>query len=236
MSIVEINKNDLITTSLSIAKGVGNHHKNVLDLIRTYENDLNEFGIIAFETRKSRRGKPTEFCYLNEPQTYFLLTLMRNNEQVTKFKKELVKEFMRMRKALMQLQITRQSEEWKIKREQSKLSRLEVTDAIKEFVEYATNQGSQNAKMYYSNLTKMEYKSLFLLEQKFPNLKDFLNHKQLSSLETADHIVEETLKEGMDLQMNYKDIYQLAKKRVEELANLIKPSIVISIDEIKLLK
>ena len=57
MSIVEINKNDLITTSLSIAKGVGNHHKNVLELIRTYENDLNEFGIIAFETRKSTRGK-----------------------------------------------------------------------------------------------------------------------------------------------------------------------------------
>ena len=161
---------------------------------------------------------------------------MRNNEKVTVFKEELIKEFMRMRKALMQLQITRQSEEWKNKREQSKLSRLEVTDEIKEFVEYATNQGSQNAKMYYSNLTKMEYKSLFLLEQKFPNLKDFLNHKQLSSLETADHIVEETLKEGMNLQMNYKDIYQLAKKRIEELANLIKPSIVISIDEIKLLK
>lgn len=235
MNIVEINKNDLITNSLTIAKGVGNHHKNVLELIRNHENSLKKFGIIAFETRKSRRGKPTEICYLNEAQTYLLFTLMRNNEKVTMFKEELIKEFMRMRKALVNIQVMHQNQEWQQLRAEGKAIRRETTDAIQDFINYATNQGSKNAIRYYSNISKMENKALFILEQKFENVREVLNNHQLSTLKTADRIVYETLQEGMERGLHYKDIYQLAKERVETLATLIKPTIVVNETEVKLI-
>ena len=234
INAVEIKKNDTVTNTITISEGVGNEHRAVMQLVRQYELDLKEFGTLTFEMRKTK-GRPTEICYLNESQTYFLLTLMRNNDVVTKFKKGLVKEFMRMRKALISVQVRHQNEEWKLKREASKTQRIETTDAIKDFVEYAVRQGSTNAVNYYSNITQMEYRALFLLKQKFPNLKDYLNMKQLNVLEIADTIVEDTLKEGMELEMHYKDIFKLAKERVESFAKIMKPSIVITMEEIKLL-
>jgi len=63
-------------------------------------------------------------------------------------------------------------------------------------------------------------KALFLLEQKFKNLRDVLDLNQLATVTTADAIVAKAIKEGMTSRLNYKDIYQLAKSRVETLAEL----------------
>lgn len=235
MSLVEVKKNDTTTNSLIIAEGVGNEHRAVMQLIRKHENDLNEFGTLAFQMRKSG-GRPTEFCYLNESQTLFLLTLMRNNKVVTKFKKELVKEFIRMRKALIKVQANHQNEQWKQARLDGKAIRLETTDTIKEFVEYAVKQGSKNAVMYYSNITRMENKALFIMEQRFENVRQMLDGQQLSTLKVADKMVSDTLLEGMEESMHYKDIYKLAKKRLSEFSKLVKPTIVISSTELKIIK
>lgn len=236
-NLVEIRKNsELVTTTEVIAKRTNVQHKNVIEQVREYKTDLEEFGIIAFETRKNRSGKPTEFCVLNESQTYYLLTLMRNNEVVIKFKKELVKEFMRMRKSLIQIHVQHQNKEWQQARLDGKAIRKETTDAIKDFVEYAVKQGSTNAVRYYSNISTMENKALFILEQKFDNIREVLNNHQLSTIKTADRIVYEALQEGMERSMNYKDIYKMAKERVESLATLVKPTIVISETELKLIE
>jgi len=234
--LVILNKNEPTTTSEVIADGVGYEHRTVLKTIRKHETDISDLGIITLGVRKSRRGKPTEFYNLNEGQTYFLLTLMENNEKVTKFKKELVKEFLRMKKALMQVEVNHQNEEWKRLRSDGKAIRKETTDAIKDFIEYAVKQGSTNAVRYYANITKMENKALFILEQKFDNLREVLDGQQLSTLRVADKMVQDTLQEGMERSMHYKDIYQLAKERVESLAKLVKPTIVISMTEVKLLE
>lgn len=234
-NIVIIEKNDLLTTSLVVAQGVNYEHRTVLKLIREHESDLKEFGSFTLGVRKSR-GRPTEFYNLNEPQVYFLMTLMQNNEKVTKFKKELIREFVRMRKALIGIQVMHQNQEWQKARIEGKAIRKETTDAIKDFIEYAVKQGSKNAVMYYSNISKMENKALFILEQKFDNIREVLNNHQLSTIKTADRVVYETLQEGMERGMDYKDIYKLAKERVETLATLIKPTIVISQTEVKLIK
>lgn len=234
-SLVEIKRNDPVTTSLIVADGLGKTHKSVMQLLRQYETDFKEFGTLAFEMRKSK-GRPTEFAYLNEAQVYFLLTLMRNNDQVVLFKKNLVKEFTRMKKALNYLQIQKNSEEWKQSRQIGKEIRSETTEMIQEFVRYATEQGSKNAIRYYSNITSMENKALFILEQKFPNVREMLTNHQLSTLKTADRVVYEALEDGVKDEMHYKDIYKLAKQRVEALAKLIKPTMVISYDEVKVLE
>lgn len=105
-NIVSITNGQLLTTSTAIAEGIGNPHKAVIQLIRNNENDLREFGPLAFEMRKGKPlpqggfGKSTEYALLNEQQATLLLTYMRNNILVKQFKKRLVKAFFEMRDQL----------------------------------------------------------------------------------------------------------------------------------------
>jgi phage regulator Rha-like protein len=234
-NLVVIEKDELMVSSLNIALGVKYEHASMMKTIRRHSEDLESFGTLRLTVQKSK-GRPTHFFELNEAQVYFLMTLLENNEQVKKFKKNLVKEFMRMRKALIGIQVMHQNKEWQQARLDGKAVRRETTDAIKDFVEYAVVQGSKSAVMYYGNISKMENKALFILEQNFDNVREVLNNHQLSTLKTADRIVYETLQEGMERSMHYKDIYKLAKERVETLATLVKPTIVITSTEIKLIE
>lgn len=105
-SIVTIIDGQSVTTSLTIAKGTEVQHKNVLELVRTYQADLEEFGPLAFETRKGESlpqggfAKSTEVAVLNEHQSTLVLTYMKNTDIVRSFKKRLVKEFWEMAKQL----------------------------------------------------------------------------------------------------------------------------------------
>ena len=87
---------DLLTTSLAVAQGVDADHAGVIKLVRAYQDDLSEFGLLDFKSESSG-GRPTEYAMLNEPQATLLLTYMRNSEIVRTFKKRLVKEFWTMR-------------------------------------------------------------------------------------------------------------------------------------------
>jgi len=234
-NLVILNKEVPVTDTLVIAKGLNRQHKNTISLVRDHKSSFEKLGKIAFETRKSKRGKPSTVAILNEGQVYFLFTLFSNTETVVNFKVKLVQEFMRMKKALTNLQIERNNKEWIETRSQGKLMRKETTDTIQEFVKYATLQGSHHAVRYYSNITKMENKALFILEQKYPNVREMLTHHQLSTIKIADRIIAEALEDGMIDGMNYKDIYKMAKERVETLSKLVRPTMVISYKEVRML-
>jgi anti-repressor protein len=85
------------TTTLAIAQGTENEHKSVIQLVRAYKADLEEFGPVAFQMlvveREQLGGKQPEVAFLNEDQATLLITYMRNNEVVRAFKKRLVKAF-----------------------------------------------------------------------------------------------------------------------------------------------
>jgi len=70
-------------------------------------------------------------------------------------------------------------------------------------VEYAKTQGSQSAEKYYLAISKMENKSLFLVEQKYPNLRDILGIAELGLIAVADTIVAKALAEGIEKAMHY---------------------------------
>lgn len=86
-----------VTTSLAIAEGTENEHASVIKLVRTYQADLEEFGLVRFEIRPRPEGQHggavVEFATLNEQQSTLLLTYMRNSDIVRRFKKALVKAF-----------------------------------------------------------------------------------------------------------------------------------------------
>lgn len=113
--------------------------------------------------------------------------------------------------------------EWQAARAQSKLVRREETDVIKDFVAYAISQGSESATRYYANISKMQNKALFFLEQNIEkpnNFRDLLSAFQLMQLGAADKMVADTLIQGMRDKIYYKDIYQLAKQKIEAFSML----------------
>lgn len=234
-NLVSIKGKELVITSLIISKELELDHESVKKLIRTYEKQISEFGIVGFEIDKSldkKRGRPEGIYYLNEQQITFLITLMKNKEKVLNFKMKLVKEFYKMKKALNDVYIRQQNEEWIQARNTGKISRKNQTDTIEKFVEYAIGQGSKNAQRYYSNITKMENKALFMLEQKFENIRELLTGQQLMVISSADQIVEKALNDGMNQNMSYKDIYIMAKERVEIFASVLPKTPVIMLQEI----
>lgn len=91
----------LTTTSLIIANGVGNQHKNVLSLIQKNLADFEDFGSIAFETRVAGQShNPTRYAVLNREHAMFAMTLFRNNSIVVAFKKRLIHAFVEMEQKL----------------------------------------------------------------------------------------------------------------------------------------
>jgi phage regulator Rha-like protein len=209
-----------LVSTLDMWEGLNVQHEALLKLVRKYEAEFQSIRTFGFQSQKSG-GRPTSFCMLDEEQATFLITLMRNSETVVPFKLKLTREFYRMKKELIRLSSQDQNAQWLEQRKAGKETRILTTDTIKTFVDYATEQGSKNAAKYYANISTMENKALFLLEQQFKNLRDALNIHQLSTVKSADQIVIKALVDGMAQGLHYKDIYKLAKVRVEGFAEVI---------------
>lgn len=218
--LVEIKGQMVVTDSLTVAEKFEKQHKDVLRKIRNLIKD-DEFNQLIFTpVIYVDSKKETQEMYEMNRKTFSILCMSFTGQKALQWKIDFYDAFEKMEKALIKLMVQQQNSEWLAQRAAGKITRKAETDAIKDFVEYATNQGSTNANRYYCNISQMENKALFLLEQKFKNLRDILDLNQLATVTTADAIVSKALKEGMTSRLNYKDIYQLAKSRVETLAEL----------------
>ena len=109
--LVQVEAGVPLTTTLHIAKWTGVKHKNILELLKRFLSDFEEFGLVRFETlnsafetpnsqglkERSTRGRSTEYACLNEGQATLLLTYMRNTDIIRQFKIALVKAFLAAR-------------------------------------------------------------------------------------------------------------------------------------------
>ena len=220
VNVIEIWEDEPRAGTFLIAKGFDRNHKKVLELVRKYENDFLDFGPLKGRKLKSTGGRAANEIMLNEYQTMFLGTLLKNSKKVVEFKKILVLNFRKLRKELEKLQAHKKEPEYISNRKTSKLVRKTTTDAMKEFVEYARSQGSKSPEMYYSNITKMMNGLLFIAEGKFKNLREMLSSIQLMTISSAEQIIDRGLRDGMSHKKFYKDIYQDVKKRVMTFADL----------------
>ena len=91
---------------------------------------------------------------------------------------------------------------YQIADQEERTTRRAETDVIKEFVEYARAQGSTHADHYYSNYTRLAYKSVGITD------KTTAAGSQLDDLALVEHLITHTLRTGMAAGRNYKDIYQ----------------------------
>lgn len=149
--LVFLDPNDIheipFTTSKLIAEHGKVDHHTVTKLVQTYEDDIQEFGILRFEIEEIKgRGQPSKIYKLNEEQATLLITFMKNTLPVRKFKKALVKQFYIMQKELTKRIATR---------EIGKRAREALTNAIQALPE------SPHKAMKYKHYTDLVYKIVF---------------------------------------------------------------------------
>lgn len=84
-----------------VAAELGVAHEATQKLIDKYSTQFQELGILRFQIGEIEgRGQPEKLYLLNEDQTYFLMTLVRNTAQAVELKKRLVQAFSECRKRL----------------------------------------------------------------------------------------------------------------------------------------
>jgi len=231
--IIFISDGEPVVGTWALSQGLKTDHRHLKRLVEKYKTEFVELGgIVAFRRQQlgaRKRGHPVEEFILKEPQATYLITLLQNNAPVRQFKKWLSQEFFNQRKKIIKMAAIQaahaQNNEWKKLRENGKQQRRACTDAVKAFICYAKEQGSKNADKYYMLLTKKENATLFSVELLKMvgdyNTRELLTHVALGHLKSADEIIEKALEDGMKEKRPYKDIYQLASKRLENFVELI---------------
>ncbi|TAF99292.1 MAG: transcriptional regulator [Cytophagia bacterium] len=109
-----------VVDSRIIAKGLNIKHRNLIETINKYKNELEQLGILPFETEVLGVGQPQKFYFLNELQCNFVVTLSRNTPEVVQFKLALVIAFDNAKKEVKLLEeVINESENYhyKIKKE-----------------------------------------------------------------------------------------------------------------------
>lgn len=204
---------ELRADSRSFAPKLDVRHRQLMDNIYKYQEKFEALGLLPFQTEavegEGYRGvKYEKYALLNEDQAYFLLTLSRNSESVVGAKFALVQAFKKARAQIARTEVARI---------EGKKARIEETDSIKELVQYATDQGSTNAKMYYVSITKMTNQILGIEAGQ----RDKLPAAILDKIRLAETMIDVTLRDGMRAGLHYKQIYELAKARVLALVPLL---------------
>lgn len=231
MNDLVVIKNDIpVVSTFDLFEKMGyKEHRTLKRVVADNIESFSEYGLLHLDVQKptsKNGGRPIESYLLNEDQFILLVLLAKNTPQSVSLKVRVAKEFKRLKQTVANLVAQRQDPNWQNVRADGKAVYLQKTDVIKQFVEYATSQGSKSANMYYMSLAKMENSALFFIEVKYKNLREIMTIKQLMQVATADDVIEKAINEGMAAKMHYKDIYKLAKERVTAFANIIGKSYV----------
>lgn len=211
------------TTSLIIAKKFEREHKDVLKAINNLECSKEFFAANFCAATFENRGKNYPM-YVITRDGFSMLAMGFTGPKAMKWKEAYISAFSAMESELIKKTVSK-TIEWRVARGQTRLVRHDLTDCIKRFVDYATAQGSKNASMYYSNITKMEYSALSLISQreKVPsNFRDTLQLIELSFLMTAEYAAQNAIEYGMSEGLHYKDIYALARQKVLAFAETVR--------------
>ena len=206
--------------SVLVAKKFGKIHRDVMRAIDNLDCS-DEFRMRNFAQSNYVVRGHTYDSFMMTRDGFSFLCMGFTGVESAKWKEAYINAFSAME---AQLKKTDDKIEWKQARIQSKEVRRNVTDTIKEFVDYATEQGSSSASKYYMNITKMEYAALELIQskEKVPSgFRDTLDLLDLCFLQAAEQVCRAAIKEGMERKFPYKEIYLLAKERVTKYAETV---------------
>lgn len=216
MELVEVKRNEVFCDSHLVAKKFGFKHHYVVDRINRVEAIISSvkgvtgcYPKCSTEEREYRGNKYT--AYLMNRDFFSFLVMRFKGKKAIKWQLEFIAAFNAMENRILVADKNATDPQWLGQREQGKIARLEETDVIKEFVDYATEQGSKSAIFYYKHITNATYKALGLMVQRKPRLRDTMNLYEISELLLAERLAKNSLEKYMNLGRHYKDIYESVK-------------------------
>ena len=226
MNLVEVKKNEVYCDSHLVASKFGLKNNYVSDRIKKVIEDLGDLrvnGVIPkcyTEEREYRGNKYT--AYLMNRDFFAFLVMRFRGKSAIKWQLEFIAAFNAMEARILLSDKNATDPKWLGQREQGKIVRREETDIIKEFVEYATSQGSHSAKFYYKHITNVTYKALDMLSQRKPKIRETMNLYELAELLLAENKARILLKKYMGMGRHYKDIYNSVKKDLIDYGGRLK--------------
>jgi len=215
MDIVEVKKEHVFCDSSIVARKFGLKHAYVVRAVNNLVDELDGLRVISnhpkvlLEEREYRGNHYT--AYLMDRAFFSLLAMRFKGKKALEWQIKFNDAFYEMERKILQTQVNSSDQMWLGIRDTGKVARLEETDAIKQFVEYATDQGSTKAKYYYKHITNATYKALDLMAQKKPRLRDSMDIYEVSQLLLAEKLAKDQILKYMGLGRNYKDIYESVK-------------------------
>ena len=213
--IVFIQKNDVFTNSKIIAEGTKIGHRHIKTAIKKHIDRFKKFGSINVayateiesENKIKKSGRKEEFYFLNEQQSTFLITLLKNTDDVLDFKEELVRQFFAMREELRKRQKSIQ-----IHIE----TRRTLTDTIKSLPD------SEHKNFKYKQYTDMIYKIVLGKNAKQKRIElglgerqsivSFLNSQQIEEITELEKQATLLLDMGFDFEQIQSGLTKLYEK------------------------
>jgi len=215
MELVEVKRNVVFCDSHMVARKFNQKHAEVVKRIKRLESDLAELRVVSnypktiTEDREYRGTKYTS--YLMNREFFSLLVMRFKGKKALEWQVKFNDAFYQMEQRLLLADSNASDPAFLKIRNQGKVARLQETDVIKDFVDYATGQGSTKAKFYYKHITNSCYRALGLLVQSKPKLRDTMDIMELAELQLMENRAGLLLKKYMELGRNYKDIYTSVK-------------------------
>jgi Rha family phage regulatory protein len=222
--LVEVKSKEIFTNSKILSNKLDVRHQDLLKTIeRILERKQGDDQHLVFKqkfinsTFTNKQGRTYPMYLLNEAAFSKLVMNLNGYEKAEIVQDMFIDAFFRMKQALL----NHQNISWLDKREQLKETRKDETDIIKDFIDYATAQGSKNAKNYYANITKMTNKALELLIQapEGKPLRDLATVTELGFIQVVDDRAAKAIQDGMNRKFPYKEIYIYAKEEVNKLVD-----------------
>lgn len=179
--LVFIKKDDAFTDSKIIAENAKVQHHAIQQLINKNKCDFEEFGRLQFTHLKcvnSGKGRPEKIYLLNEQQATLLLTYLKNTEPVREFKKNLVRQFYKMREELKKRQTLEYKEfrlfDKEVQKQQMKLLHDGILDESEaKYIKANTIANKAVSNMFgYSKMIKKEEMTAEMLVEREKILKD----------------------------------------------------------------
>lgn len=136
------------------------------------------------------------------------------------WKEKYINAFDMMEKALLQ----KENLQWQQTRSEGKVIRYETTDSLKEFINFAKQQGSKHADKYFVLFTKLVYGSLFSnYSWKTPlpeGFRDKLANSDLMQIGYMENILKKTVETEMGRGTHYKAVWKIVKSKLESIASI----------------
>ncbi|RAN53528.1 Rha family transcriptional regulator [Dolosigranulum pigrum] len=199
------------TLSTVIAEYAEVEHHSVTRMIRNHKEDLEEFGLIAFEIHKPPKnsvgGRPRKSYKLNEQQATLLITWLDNTEPVRAFKKALVRAFYELKQQV--IAFTKQ-------RALEKPERQDLTDIIQE-KGLSPHYYKHYTDLLFKSVTGMNAKQLKASRGGASTALDVLSVDELTTYRQYEQVVIALI--GLD--WPYKEIKETLRKEVDANADYV---------------